>query len=99
MYQRIHSAVREAYQARIGQRNLTSNLRVHLNPNFRESGLHTYIHGPDSAIWIADSDFYIFFTSSSSFVRLFCNLLNDTDVGTSFFRQNLLIFKNVADKN
>ena len=38
----IHSAVREAYQSTIGQRTLTSNFRLHLNPNFRESGLHTY---------------------------------------------------------
>ncbi len=28
----------------IGQIILNPNLRVHLNPNFRESGLHTYIH-------------------------------------------------------
>ena len=31
--------MREAYQSKIGQRILTTNLRVHLNPNFRESGL------------------------------------------------------------
>ena len=36
--------MREAYQSKIGQRILNSNLLVHLNPNFRESGLHTYIH-------------------------------------------------------
>ena len=36
--------MREAYQARIGQKILTSNLRVHLNPNFRESGLNTHTH-------------------------------------------------------
>ena len=36
--------MREAYQSRIDQRILTSNLLVHLNPNFRESRLHTYIH-------------------------------------------------------
>ena len=30
-------------QSKIGQRILNSNLLVHLNPNFRESGLHTYI--------------------------------------------------------
>ena len=29
----------ENYQSKIDQRILTSNLRVHLNPNFRESGL------------------------------------------------------------
>ena len=32
--------MREAYQSKnIGQRILTTNFRVHLNPNFRESGL------------------------------------------------------------
>ncbi len=37
--------MREACQFKIGQRILNSILRVHLNPNFRESGLHTiYIH-------------------------------------------------------
>ena len=36
----IYSAVREAYQSQIGQRILNSSFRVHLNPNFRESGLH-----------------------------------------------------------
>ena len=35
-------AVREAYQSKIGQRIHNSNLHVHLNPNFRESGRHTY---------------------------------------------------------
>ncbi len=34
---RIHSAVREAYQSKIGQRILTTRLRVNLNPNFRKS--------------------------------------------------------------
>ena len=34
--------MREAYQSKIAQRILNSNLCVHLNPNFRESGLHTY---------------------------------------------------------
>ena len=41
MFHRINSAVHEAYQAIIGQRILTSNLRVHLNPNFKLSRLHT----------------------------------------------------------
>ena len=31
--------MREAYQSKIGQRILTSSLRVHLSPNFRESWL------------------------------------------------------------
>ncbi len=35
--------MREAYQSKIGQRIPNSNLLVHLNPNFRESGLDTYI--------------------------------------------------------
>ena len=39
---RIHPAVSEAYQSMIGKRILTSNLRVHLNPDFRELGLHTH---------------------------------------------------------
>ncbi len=34
--------MRKPYQSKICQRILNSNLRVHLNPNFRESGLHTY---------------------------------------------------------
>ncbi len=38
------SAVREAYQSRIGQRILNSNPLVHLNPNFRESELRTYTY-------------------------------------------------------
>ncbi len=33
--------MREAYQFMIGQRILNYNLCVHLNPNFRESSLHT----------------------------------------------------------
>ncbi len=37
------------------------------------------------------------FDCSFSFVRLFCNLLNDTAVETSYFRQNLFKVKNVAD--
>ncbi len=32
-------AVREAYQSRIDQWILNNNIHVHLNPNFRESGL------------------------------------------------------------
>ncbi len=47
---------------------------------------------PQSTIWIADSDYY-FFRSSSSFVQ---NLLNDSAAGT-LIRQNLFRFKNVAD--
>ena len=44
--------MREAYQPEIGQRILNSNYRVHLNPNFRESGLelHTYINLPSSRL-------------------------------------------------
>ena len=47
MYHRIHSAVLEAYQSTIGQRILSSNICLHLNPNLKESWLHiynTYIH-------------------------------------------------------
>ena len=32
--------MREAYKSKIGQRTLTCNLCVHLNPNFRESYMH-----------------------------------------------------------
>ncbi len=33
----------QAYQSRIGQKNLNTNINVHLNPSFKESGLQTYI--------------------------------------------------------
>ncbi len=39
MQHTIHSALREAYQSMFGQRILNSNIHVHLNPSFRESGL------------------------------------------------------------
>ncbi len=34
----------EPYQSRIGQRIFTSNLRVHLDRNFTELGLQTYLY-------------------------------------------------------
>ena len=40
MKQRKHSTVLVAYQSKIGQRILTSSLRVLLNPILREPGLH-----------------------------------------------------------
>ncbi len=41
------------------------------------------IHGPESELQL-DSD-CSFVMSLSLFVRLFCNLLNNTDVGTPIF--------------
>ncbi len=40
MLLRIYSAVREVHQSKIGRKISTSNTRVQMNPNFRESGLH-----------------------------------------------------------
>ncbi len=40
----IHLAVREACQSKIDQRILTTNPRMNLNPNLRQSGLHNHIY-------------------------------------------------------
>ena len=55
---------------------------------------------PESDICNINCGFGLLHLYESSFVLPFCNLLNDTAVGTSiFFRQNLLRVKNVADIN
>ena len=48
MLHSIQSAVREAYQSKIGQKIFTSSLRVHLSPNFREPGLQQ--HQPEAIL-------------------------------------------------